>query len=110
MLVKKFWEEIGIEIIVIGKWSVFVRIVEIYFGIYIVKWVIEYVRKNGKVLVGLFRYMRVDIKFGEIYGESFDLREGGFFGKIEINIDGINWEFYFNLFVRRYMVFEVWKE
>ncbi|BAD85835.1 hypothetical protein, conserved [Thermococcus kodakarensis KOD1] len=109
-LAKKLWEETGIEIIAIGKWSVPVRIAEIYSGIYTAKWAIEYARKNGKVLVGLPRYMRVDIKPGEIYGESLDPREGGLFGKIETNTDGINWELYPNPLVRRYMVLEVWKE
>lgn len=72
---------------------------------------IEYARKNGKVLVGLPRYMKVDIKpGGEIYGESLDPREGGLFGEIEADTDGISWELYPNPLVRRYMVLEVWKE
>ncbi|WP_297481165.1 DUF4152 family protein, partial [Thermococcus sp.] len=71
-LAKAFWEETGIEIIAIGKWSVPVRIAEIYSGIYTAKWAIDYARKNGKVIVGLPRYMSVEIRPGKIYGQSLD--------------------------------------
>ncbi|WP_297072663.1 DUF4152 family protein [Thermococcus sp.] len=109
-LAKAFWEETGIEIIAIGKWSVPVRIAEIYSGIYTAKWAIDYARKNGKVIVGLPRYMSVEIRPGKIYGQSLDPREGGLFGEIEAETDGIGWELYPNPLVRRYMVLEVWRE
>ncbi|WP_297494428.1 DUF4152 family protein [Thermococcus sp.] len=109
-LAKKLWEETGIEIIAIGKWSVPVRIAEIYSGIYTAKWAIDYARKNGKVIVGLPRYMSVEIRPGKIYGQSLDPREGGLFGEIEAETDGIGWELYPNPLVRRYMVLEVWRE
>ena len=108
-LAKKFWEETGIEIIAIGKSSVPVRIAEIYSGIYTAKWAIDYAREKGRVMVGLPRYMSVEIRPGKIYGESLDPREGGLFGEIEANTDGIGWELYPNPLVRRYMVLEVWK-
>ena len=109
-LAKKFWEETGIEIIAIGKSSVPVRIAEIYSGIYTAKWAIDYARENGKAIVGLPRYMSVEIRPGKIHGESLDPREGGLFGEIEANTDGIGWELYPNPLVRRYMVLEVWRE
>ncbi|WP_297069233.1 DUF4152 family protein [Thermococcus sp.] len=108
-LAKKFWEETGIEIIAIGKSSVPVRIAEIYSGLYTANWAIDYARKNGTVMVGLPRYMKVEIRPDKIYGESLDSREGGLFGEIEANTDGIGWELYPNPLVRRYMVLEVWK-
>ena len=108
-LAKKFWEETGIEIIAIGKSSVPVRIAEIYSGLYTANWAIDYARKNGKVMVGLPRYMKVEIRPDKIYGESLDSREGGLFGEIEANTDGIGLELYPNPLVRRYMVLEVWK-
>lgn len=106
-LAKRFWEETGIEIIAIGKSSVPVRIAEIYSGIYTAKWAIEYARENGKAVVGLPRYMKVDIKPGKIRGESLDPREGGLFGEIEAETEGIKWEIYPNPLVRRFMVLEV---
>lgn len=109
-LAKKFWEETGIEIIAIGKWSVPVRVAEIYSGIYTAKWAIDYARKNGRARVGLPRYMSVEIRLGKIYGESLDPREGGLFGEIEAETEGIGWELYPNPLVRRYMVLEVWRE
>ncbi|GAB6102820.1 DUF4152 family protein [Thermococcus atlanticus] len=109
-LAKKFWEETGIEIIAIGKSSVPVRIAEIYSGIYTAKWAVEYARENGKAIVGLPRYMTVEIRPGKIHGESLDPREGGLFGEIEAKTEGIGWELYPNPFVRRFMVLEVWKE
>ncbi|AFL94885.1 hypothetical protein CL1_0680 [Thermococcus cleftensis] len=109
-LAKKLWEETGIEIIAIGKWSVPVRIAEIYSGIYTAKWAIERAKEEGKVRVGLPRYMRVEIRPGKIYGESLDPREGGLFGEIEAETEGIGWELYPNPLVRRYMVLEVWRE
>jgi len=109
-LAKKLWEETGIEIIAIGKWSVPVRIAEIYAGIYTAKWAIEYAKEKGKVTVGLPRYMKVEVRPGRIYGESLDPREGGLFGEIEANTEGIGWELYPNPLVRRYMVLEVWRE
>ena len=109
-LAKKFWEETGIEIIAIGKSSVPVRIAEIYSGLYTAKWAIDYARENGRVRVGLPRYMGVEIRPGKIYGESLDSREGGLFGEIEANTDGIGWELYPNPLVRRYMVLEAWRE
>ncbi|WP_297506375.1 DUF4152 family protein [Thermococcus sp.] len=109
-LAKRFWEETGIEIVAIGKWSVPVRIAEIYSGIYTAKWAIDYARENGKVMVGLPRYMKVEIRPGKIYGESLDPREGGLFGEIKAETDGICWELYPNPLVRRYMVLEVWEE
>ncbi len=109
-LAKKFWEETGIEIIAIGKSSVPVRIAEIYAGLYTAKWAIEYARKEGKAIVGLPRYMKVDIRPGKIYGESLDPREGGLFGEIEADTEGIGWELYPNPLVRRFMVLEVWRE
>ncbi|WP_297436970.1 DUF4152 family protein [Thermococcus sp.] len=109
-LAKKFWEERGIEIIAIGKSSVPVRIAEIYSGLYTAKWAIEYARENGKAIVGLPRYMTVEIRPGKIYGESLDPREGGLFGEIEAKTERIGWELYPNPFVRRFMVLEVWEE
>jgi len=109
-LAKKFWEETSIEIIAIGKSSVPVRIAEIYSGLYTANWAINYVRKNGKVMVGLPRYMGVEIRPGKIYGESLDPREGGLFGEIDAETEGIGWELYPNPLVRRYMVLEVWRE
>ncbi len=109
-LAKKFWEEMGIEIIAIGKSSVPVRLAEIYSGLYTAKWAIEYARENGKAIVGLPRYMTVEIRPGKIYGESLDPREGGLFGEIEAKTEGIGWELYPNPFVRRFMVLEVWEE
>jgi len=109
-LAKKFWEETGIEIIAIGKWSVPVRIAEIYSGIYTARWAIDYAREHGKVVVGLPRYMKVEIRPGKIYGESLDPREGGLSGEIKAETEGIGWELYPNPLVRRYMVLEVWQE
>ena len=109
-LAKKLWEETAIEIVAIGKWSVPVRIAEIYSGIYTAKWAIERAREEGKVRVGLPRYMKVEIRPGKIYGESLDPREGGLFGEIEADTDGIGWELYPNPLVRRYMVLEAWRE
>ncbi|WP_457742318.1 DUF4152 family protein [Thermococcus sp.] len=109
-LAKKLWEETGIEIIAIGKWSVPVRIAEIYSGIYTAKWAIDYAKEHGNVRVGLPRYMRVEIRPGKIYGESLDPREGGLFGEIKAETEGIGWELYPNPLVRRYMVLEVWRE
>jgi len=109
-LARRFWEETGIEIIAIGKSSVPVRIAEIYAGLYTAKWAIEYAGKEGKAIVGLPRYMRVDIRPGKIYGESLDPREGGLFGEIEAETEGIGWELYPNPLVRRFMVLEVWRE
>ncbi|EEB73070.1 DUF4152 family protein [Thermococcus sp. AM4] len=109
-LAKKFWEETGIEIIAIGKSSVPVRIAEIYAGLYTAKWAIGYARKEGKAIVGLPRYMKVEIRPGKIYGESLDPREGGLFGEIEAETEGIGWELYPNPLVRRFMVLEVWRE
>ncbi|WP_258083119.1 DUF4152 family protein [Thermococcus thermotolerans] len=109
-LAKKFWEETGIEMIAIGKSSVPVRIAEIYSGIYTAKWAIDYARENGRAIVGLPRYMKVEIRSGKIYGESLDPREGGLFGEIEANTEGVGWELYPNPLVRRFMVLEVWRE
>ncbi|ASJ03964.1 DUF4152 family protein [Thermococcus barossii] len=109
-LAKKLWEETGIEIIAIGKSSVPVRMAEIYSGLYTAKWAIEYARENGKATVGLPRYMKVEIRPGKIYGESLDPREGGLFGEINAETEGIGWELYPNPLVRRYMVLEVWRE
>ena len=109
-LAKKFWEGTGIEIIAIGKSSVPVRIAEIYAGLYTAKWAIDYAKKEGKAIVGLPRYMRVEIRPGKIYGESLDPREGGLFGEIEADTEGIGWELYPNPLVRRFMVLEVWRE
>ncbi|NJE09581.1 DUF4152 family protein [Thermococcus sp. MAR1] len=109
-LAKKFWEETGIEIIAIGKSSVPVRIAEIYSGLYTARWAIDYAKEHGKAIVGLPRYMEVEIRPGKIYGESLDPREGGLFGEIEANTEGIGWELYPNPLVRRFMVLEVWRE
>ena len=109
-LAKKFWEETGIEIIAIGKSSVPVRIAEIYAGIYTAKWAIDYAREHGRAIVGLPRYMKVKIRPGRIYGESLDPREGGLFGEVEAETEGIGWELYPNPLVRRFMVLEVWRE
>ncbi|ASA76882.1 DUF4152 family protein [Thermococcus sp. 5-4] len=109
-LAKKFWEETGIEIVAIGKSSVPVRIAEIYSGLYTAKWAIDYAREHGKAIVGLPRYMKVEIRPGKIYGESLDPREGGLFGEIEAETEGIGWELYPNPLVRRFMVLEVWRE
>jgi hypothetical protein len=109
-LAKKFWEETGVEIITIGKSSVPVRIAEIYSGVYTAKWAIDYAQEHGKVMVGLPRYMRVEIVDGKIRGESLDPREGGLFGEIETKTKGIKWELYPNPLVRRFMVLEVWPE
>ena len=109
-LATRFWEETGIEILAIGKSSVPVRIAEIYSGLYTAKWAIDYAREHGKVVVGLPRYMRVEIRPGKIYGESLDPREGGLFGEIEAETEGIGWELYPNPLVRNFMVLEVWRE
>ncbi len=109
-LAKKFWEETGIEMIAIGKSSVPVRIAEIYAGLYTAKWAINYAREHGRATVGLPRYMKVEIHPGKIYGESLDPREGGLFGEIEAETEGIGWELYPNPLVRRFMVLEVWRE
>jgi len=109
-LAKKFWEETGIEIVAIGKSSVPVRIAEIYSGLYTAKWAIDYAREHGKAIVGLPRYMKVEIRPGKIYGESLDPREGGLFGEIGAETEGIGWELYPNPLVRRFMVLEVWRE
>ncbi|ASJ14675.1 DUF4152 family protein [Thermococcus radiotolerans] len=109
-LAKKFWEETGIEIVAIGKSSVPVRIAEIYSGLYTAKWAIDYARDHGKAIVGLPRYMKVEIRPGKIYGESLDPREGGLFGEIGAETEGIGWELYPNPLVRRFMVLEVWRE
>ncbi|ACJ15503.1 hypothetical protein, conserved [Thermococcus onnurineus NA1] len=109
-LAKKFWEDTGIEILAIGKSSVPVRIAEIFSGIYTAKWAIDYARENGRVMVGLPRYMEVELLSGKIRGESLDPREGGLYGEVEADTDGIGWELYPNPLVRRFMVLEVWKE
>jgi len=109
-LAKKFWEETGIEIVAIGKSSVPVRIAEIYSGLYTARWAIDYAREHGRAIVGLPRYMKVEIRPGKIYGESLDPREGGLFGEIEAETEGIGWELYPNPLVRRFMVLEVWRE
>jgi len=109
-LAKGLWEETGVEIIAIGKSSVPVRIAEIYSGLYTAKWAIERARKEGKAMVGLPRYMSVEIRPGKISGESLDPREGGLFGEINAETEGIGWELYPNPLVRRYMVLEVWLE
>lgn len=109
-LARRLWEETGIDIVAIGKSSVPVRIAEIYSGIYTAKWAIDYAREHGKVIVGLPRYMRVELRPGRIRGESLDPREGGLFGGVEAETDGIGWELYPNPLVRRYMVLEAWRE
>ena len=109
-LAKRLWEETGIEMVAIGKSSVPVRIAEIYSGLYTAKWAIERARDEGRIVVGLPRYMGVELRPGKIYGESLDPREGGLFGEIEAKTDGIGWELYPNPLVRRYMVLEVWRE
>ncbi|ASI98266.1 DUF4152 family protein [Thermococcus celer] len=109
-LARRLWEETGIDIVAIGKSSVPVRIAEIYSGIYTAKWAIDYAREHGKVIVGLPRYMRVELRPGRIRGESLDSREGGLFGEVEAETDGIGWELYPNPLVRRYMVLEAWRE
>ena len=86
------------------------RIAEIYSGLYTAKWAIDYARENGRVMVGLPRYMGVEIRPRKIHGESLDPREGGLFGEIEADTDGIGWELYPNPLVRRYMVLEMWRE
>ncbi len=88
------------------------RIAEIYSGIYTAKWAIDYAREHGKVIVGLPRYMRVELRPGRIRGESLDSREGGLFGEVEAETDGIGWELYppNPPLVRRYMVLEAWRE
>ncbi|ASJ09874.1 hypothetical protein A3L12_00425 [Thermococcus sp. P6] len=109
-LAKGFWEDTGIEIVAIGKPSVPVRIAEIYAGIYTAKWALDYAREHGRVIVGLPRYMKVEIRGGKIHGESLDPREGGLFGEIEAEATGVAWELYPNPLVRRFMTLEVWRE
>ncbi|WP_461865194.1 DUF4152 family protein [Thermococcus sp.] len=109
-LAKRFWEDTGIEMVAIGKESVAVRIAEIFSGIYSAKWAIDYAREHGKAIVGLPRYMKVEINPRKIYGESLDPREGGLFGEINAETEGIGWELYPNPLVRRFMVLEVWRE
>ncbi|ANF22774.1 DUF4152 family protein [Thermococcus piezophilus] len=109
-LARRFWEDTGIEILAVGKESVSVRIAEIFSGLYSAKWALEYARENGKAIVGLPRYMKVEIRPGKIYGESLDPREGGLYGEIEAETEGIAWELYPNPLVRTFMVLEVWKE
>ncbi|HII61572.1 DUF4152 family protein [Pyrococcus horikoshii] len=107
-LAKKFWEETGIEIIAIGKSSVPVRIAEIYAGIFSVKWALDNVKEKGGLLVGLPRYMEVEIKKDKIIGKSLDPREGGLYGEVKTEVpQGIKWELYPNPLVRRFMVFEI---
>ncbi len=109
-LAKKFWEDTGIEMTAIGKESVAVRIAEIFSGIYSAKWAIEHVEEHETIKIGLPRYMKVEIRAGKIYGESLDPREGGLFGEVEAETEGIAWEIYPNPLVRRFMVLEVWRE
>ncbi|AEC51521.1 hypothetical protein PNA2_0605 [Pyrococcus sp. NA2] len=107
-LAKKFWEESGIEIVAIGKSSVPVRIAEIYAGIFSVKWALEKVLEKGRLLVGLPRYMDIEIKEDRVIGRSLDPREGGLYGIVEAKIpEGIKWEVYPNPLVRRFMIFEI---
>ncbi|ASJ03119.1 hypothetical protein A3L09_07565 [Thermococcus profundus] len=108
-LARRFWEETGIEIVAVGKSSVPVRIAEIYSGIYTAKWAVEYAKEHGRARVGLPRYMKVEIMPGRIHGESLDPREGGLYGEVDAQADGIGWELYPNPFVRRFMVLEVWR-
>ncbi len=109
-LAKRLWEDTGIEMVAIGKESVAVRIAEIFAGIYTARWAVEYARKNERATVGLPRYMSVELRPGKIYGESLDPREGGLFGEIEAETEGIGWELYPNPLVRTFMVLEVWRE
>ncbi len=109
-LAKRLWEDTGIEMVAIGKESVAVRIAEIFAGIYTARWAVEYARKNERTSVGLPRYMSVELRPGKIYGESLDPREGGLFGEIEAETEGIGWELYPNPLVRTFMVLEVWRE
>ncbi|WP_461864373.1 DUF4152 family protein [Thermococcus sp.] len=109
-LAKRLWEDTGIEMVAIGKESVAVRIAEIFAGIYTARWAVEYARKNKRTSVGLPRYMSVELRPGKIYGESLDPREGGLFGEIEAETEGIGWELYPNPLVRTFMVLEVWRE
>ncbi len=109
-LAKKLWEDTGVEILAVGKSSVAVRIAEIFSGIYATKWAIDYARENERAVIGLPRYMKVELRPGKIYGESLDPREGGLYGEIEADTAGIGWELYPNPLVRRYMVLEVWRE
>ena len=109
-LAKRFWEDTGIEILAIGKDSVAVRIAEIYAGIYSAKWAVDYAKKEGSIRIGLPKYMGIEIHENSIYGESLDPREGGLYGEIESNNEGIGWELYPNPIVRTFMVLEIWKE
>ncbi|CAB48998.1 DUF4152 family protein [Pyrococcus abyssi] len=112
-LAKKFWEETGIEILAIGKSSVPVRIAEIYSGIFSVKWAIEEVKKGHKdhLIIGLPRYMGVEIRDGKITGRTLDPREGNLYGEISIEVpNNIKWEVYPNPLVRRFHIFEIWGE
>ena len=109
-LAKKLWEDTGVEILAVGKSSVAVRIAEIFSGIYSTKWAIDYARETGRAMIGLPRYMKVELSPGKIYGESLDPREGGLYGEVEADTDGIGWELYPNPLVRRYMVLEVWRK
>uniref|UniRef100_UPI0004540D8B Uncharacterized protein PF2046 n=1 Tax=Pyrococcus furiosus (strain ATCC 43587 / DSM 3638 / JCM 8422 / Vc1) TaxID=186497 RepID=UPI0004540D8B len=110
-LARKFWEETNIEIVAIGKSSVPVRIAEIYAGIYSAKWGIENVEKEGHLIIGLPRYMEVNIKDGKIIGRSLDPREGGLYGSAEVSVpEGVKWEIYPNPVARRFMIFEIFSK
>jgi len=109
--IEQFWREGGIELVAIGKWSVPVRIAEIYSGIYAALWGVKRI-KNGweNLLIGLPRYMTVELEENQIFGRSLDPREGDLHGKVKCECEGIGWELYPNPLVRRYMVLEMWRE
>ncbi|AFK21747.1 DUF4152 family protein [Pyrococcus sp. ST04] len=107
-LAKKFWEETGIEVLAIGKSSVPVRIAEIYSGIYSAMWALKEAQEKGHVIVGLPRYMEVEIREDTIVGKSLDPREGGLYGEVKFKPPTcLEWELYPNPLVRRFMIFEV---
>ncbi|WP_048152491.1 DUF4152 family protein [Palaeococcus ferrophilus] len=105
-IAKRFWEEKGIEVVAIGKESVPVRIAEIYAGLYSVKWGIEFAREHGSVRIGLPRYMDVVLEGKRLVGRSLDPREGGLYGEVEADSEGLEWEVYPNPVARTFMVFE----
>jgi len=69
---------------------------------------LDNVKEKGGLLVGLPRYMEVEIKKDKIIGKSLDPREGGLYGEVKTEVpQGIKWELYPNPLVRRFMVFEI---
>ncbi|WP_456321452.1 DUF4152 family protein [Palaeococcus sp. (in: euryarchaeotes)] len=107
-IVKRFWENTGIDVLAVGKSSVAVRVAEIYAGLYSTKWGIEYALKEGAARIGLPKYMKVELKRGILRGESLDPREGGLYGEIFPEVEEpVSIEVYPNPVARTFMVVEI---